>query len=121
MGDRDRERQKKDTPTGGEAQLRRDAVIGASATRVHPWWRGALTLAKGTRVASFDLPLTALHTFDIQMLTGKKTVHTRYLPLVYPAVGAPWEVYGILTSLSRWSPWQMLVADGQPVRELGYG
>jgi hypothetical protein len=80
-----------------------------------------LTLAKGTRVASFDLPPTALHTFDIQMLTGKKTVYTRYLPLVSPAVGARWEVYGILTSLSRWSPWQMLVADGQPVGELGYG
>jgi len=45
-----------------------------------------MTLAKGTRVASFDLPPTTLHTFDIQMLTGKKTVYTRNLPLVSPAV-----------------------------------
>jgi hypothetical protein len=48
-----------------------------------------MTLSKGTRVASFDLPPTDLHTFDIQIITGKKTVYTRNLPLVSPAVGAP--------------------------------
>jgi len=37
-----RERERKRIPelvTGREAQPRKDAVIGASATRVHPWWR----------------------------------------------------------------------------------
>ena len=43
-----------------------------------------MTLAKGTRVASFDLPPTTLHTFDIQMPTGKKTVYTRNLSLGVP-------------------------------------
>lgn len=40
-------RDRKWIPTGGEAQLRRDAVIGASATRVHPWWRGAIDSGQG--------------------------------------------------------------------------
>jgi hypothetical protein len=47
-----------------------------------------LTLAKGTRVASFDLPPTTLHTFDIQMLTGKKRSTPEICRLVSPAVGA---------------------------------
>jgi hypothetical protein len=40
-------RERKRIPTSGEAQLRRDAVIGASATRVHPWWRGAIDSGLG--------------------------------------------------------------------------
>lgn len=119
-------RERKRIPTGGEAQLRRDAVIGASATRPSmvawsDWER--LTQAKGTqgtRVASFDLPPTTLHTFDIQMPTGKNGLHPKIAAGI-PGGWCSWEVYEMLTSLSRWSPWQRLVADGQPVGELGYG
>ena len=52
-------RERKWILAGGEAQLRRDAVIGASATRVHPWWRGAIDSGQGNarrviRLASHD-------------------------------------------------------------------
>jgi hypothetical protein len=36
------EKRKPELITGRKAQPRKDAVIGASATRVHPWWRGAI-------------------------------------------------------------------------------
>ena len=103
--------------TGGEAQLREDAVIGASATRVHPWWRGA----KERCVTRHSTRLPRSCTFDIQMLTGKKTAYTRNSPLMYPAIGAPMGGLRNTDHAHRWSPWQTLVADGQTVGELGCG
>ncbi len=96
----------------GEAQLRRDAVIGASTTRVHvhPWWRGAVDSSQGTRVASFYLPLTTLHTFDIQMLTGKKTVYTRNLPFGVPGRWCP--MGGLRNADLAFPMWQILMTDG---------
>ncbi|KAH9955156.1 hypothetical protein BC827DRAFT_1158386 [Russula dissimulans] len=70
-----REGEKKKNTGTCPALLRKDAVIGASATRGQSWWRGGVgrLTAGNARRASFDLPAShdpAHALLDIQILTG---------------------------------------------------
>jgi len=104
QGLRDREggRKKKRIPELVTAQLRKDAVIGASATRGQPWWRGAIDsrerASRVIRLACLPRPCTC---FCYSNPHGKFLTTREIHGWCTPVIGAHGRVYATKTSFLR--------------------
>ena len=108
--------------TGREAQPRKDAVIGASATRVRPWWRGAIdSRRRASRVISTFLPRPC--TCSIFKWSREKNNRTRPENRRWCTrlLGSPWDHLRNVDVVYAPSPWRTFEMDGRMVENWAVG